>query len=154
MVHSRLPHPLALLLACVVVAASLSYVLPAGEYERRPDRTTGRNVVVPGSFHNVGARPVRPFAVLMAVPRGMIDAGSVIFLVFLVGGAFSVIDATGAFRNGVHALTRRLSNRTELIIPIVSVAFATGGAVEGMWEEIIALVPVLLLLARRVGFDA
>ena len=33
-------------------------------------------------------------------------------------------------------------------------AFATGGAVEGMWEEIIALVPVLLLLARRVGFDA
>jgi len=36
----------------------------------------------------------------------------------------------------------------------VSVLFATGGAVEGMWEEIIALVPVLLLLARRVGFDA
>ena len=149
-----MPHPLALLLACVVIAASLSYILPAGEYERRPDKTTGRNVVVPGSFHAVEARPVGPFATLVAVPRGMIDAGSVIFLVFLVGGAFSVIDATGAFRHGVHALTRRLSNRTELIIPVVSVAFATCGAVEGMWEEIIALVPVLLLLARRVGFDA
>jgi uncharacterized ion transporter superfamily protein YfcC len=149
-----MPHPLALLLACVVIAASLSYVLPAGEYERRPDTTTGRNVVVPGSFHVVEARPVGPFAMLMAVPRGMIDAGSVIFLVFLVGGAFSVIDATGAFRHGVHALVRRLSNRTELIIPVVSMLFATGGAVEGMWEEIIALVPVLLLLARRVGFDA
>ena len=84
----------------------------------------------------------------------MADAGSVIFLVFLVGAAFSVIDATGAFRQGVHWLVRRLSNRTEWIIPIVSVVFATGGAVEGMWEEIIALVPVLLLLARRVGFDA
>lgn len=149
-----MPHPLALLLACVVIAASLSYVLPAGEYERRPDKTTGRNVVVPGSFHTVEASPVGPFAMLMAVPRGMIDAGSVIFLVFLVGGAFSVIDATGAFRHGVHALVRGLSSRTELIIPVVSVLFATGGAVEGMWEEIIALVPVLLLLARRVGFDA
>jgi uncharacterized ion transporter superfamily protein YfcC len=149
-----MPHPLALLLACVVIAASLSYVLPAGEYERRPDKATGRNVVVPGSFHAVEARPVGPFATLMAVPRGMIDAGSVVFLVFLVGGAFSVIDATGAFRQGVHALARRLSHRTELIIPVVSVVFATGGAVEGMWEEIIALVPVLLLLARRVGFDA
>ena len=54
----------------------------------------------------------------------------------------------------MHWLANRLSHRTELIIPILSVAFATGGAVEGMWEEIIALVPVLLLLARRVGFDA
>src|SRR5262245_48243565 len=73
---SHMPHPLALLLACVVIAASLSYVLPAGEYERRPDTTTGRKVVVPGSFHAVEARPVAPFAMLVAVPRGMIDAGS------------------------------------------------------------------------------
>lgn len=91
---------------------------------------------------------------LVAIPQGMADAGSVIFLVFLVGGAFSVVDATGAFREGVRWLSHRLARRTELIIPIVSVAFAAGGAVEGMWEEIIALVPVLLLLARRVGFDA
>jgi len=152
--RSRMPHPLALLLGCVVLAAALSYILPAGEFERRPDASTGRNVVVPGSFHAVEPRPVGPFATLIAVPKGMADASSVIFLVFLVGGAFSVVDATGAFRQGVHWLARRLSNRTELIIPVLSVVFATGGAVEGMWEEIIALVPVLLLLARRVGFDA
>ena len=150
----RIPHPLALLLGCVVLAAALTYILPAGEYERRPDTATGRNVVVPGSFHAVEPRPVGPFATLMAVPKGMADASSVIFLIFLVGGAFSVVDATGAFRQGVHWLARRLSHRTELIIPVVSIVFATAGAVEGMWEEIIALVPVLLLLARRVGFDA
>jgi uncharacterized ion transporter superfamily protein YfcC len=126
-----MPHPLALLLGCVVIASSLSYILPAGEYERRPDKTTGRNVVVPGTFHAVPNTPVGPFATLMAVPKGMTDAASVIFLVFLVGGAFSVIDATGAFRQGVQWLAHRLSNRTELIIPIVSIAFATGGAVEG-----------------------
>jgi uncharacterized ion transporter superfamily protein YfcC len=149
-----MPHPLALLFVCVVIASSLSYILPAGEYERRPDQTTGRNVVVPGSYHTVPSAPVGPFATLIAFPKGMADAASVIFLVFLVGGAFSVVDATGAFRQGVQWLAHRLSHRTELIIPIVSVAFATCGAVEGMWEEIIALVPVLLLLARRVGFDA
>jgi len=149
-----MPHPFVLLLGCVVIAAALSYILPAGEYERRQDQATGRNVVVAGSFHAVPPRPVGPFEMLVAIPQGMADAGSVIFLVFLVGGAFSVIDATGAFRQGVHWLSHRLSTRTELIIPVVSIAFATGGAIEGMWEEIIALVPVLLLLARRVGFDA
>ncbi len=51
-------------------------------------------------------------------------------------------------------LVGRLENRETLVIPIVSVAFATGGALENMSEEIIALVPVLLLVTRRLGFDA
>jgi len=109
--------------------------------------------VVAGSYHSVPAHPLGFFETLVALPQGMADAGSVIFLVFLVGGAFSVVDETGAFRSGVQWLVGRLGHRPQLIIPILSVAFATGGAVEGMWEEIIALVPVLLLLARRVGFD-
>jgi uncharacterized ion transporter superfamily protein YfcC len=83
----------------------------------------------------------------------MVDAGSVIFLIFLAGGAFSVVDRTGAFQSGVHWLTSRFRHRTFAIIPIVSLLFATAGAIDGFWEEVVALVPVLLLLARRVGFD-
>ena len=150
---SRMPHPLALLTGCVFLAALLSHMLPAGEYQRRDDPATGRKVVVAGSYHAVDPHPLGLFETMVALPQGMADAASVIFLVFLAGGAFSVVDHTGAFRHGVHWLTGRLGHRPSLIIPIISVAFATGGAVEGMWEEIIALVPVLLLLSRRVGFD-
>jgi uncharacterized ion transporter superfamily protein YfcC len=141
-------------MACIVIATALSYVLPAGEYERRQDPATGRNIVIAGTFHAVPPRPVGPFEMLLAVPKGMADAGSVIFLIFLAGGAFSVIDRTGAFRGAIHWLSDRFRHRTFAIIPIVSLLFATGGVVEGLWEEIVALVPVLLLLARRVGFDA
>ena len=149
----RLPDSLVLLLACVFIAAALTHLVSAGEYERRQDPATGRRVVVPGSFHNVPPHPVGFFETLVAVPQGMIDAGSVIFLVFLVGGAFNVVDRTGAFAHGIEWLAGRFRRRPQLIIPLVSVAFSTAGALEGMWEEIIALVPVLLLLARRVGFD-
>jgi len=149
-----MPHPFVLLMACIAVAAILSYVVPSGEFERRQDAATGRTVVVPGSYHAVPPSPLGPFQALIAVPKGMVDAGSVIFLIFLAGGAFSVIDATGAFKGAVHWLSERFRNQTLAIIPIVSLLFATGGIVEGMWEEIVALVPVLMLLARRVGFDA
>lgn len=141
-------------MSCIVIATILSYVLPAGEYERRQDPATGRNVVVAGSYHSVAPNPVGPFEMLIAVPKGMADAGSVIFLIFLAGAAFSVIDRTGAFRSAVHWLSDRFRHQTVAIIPVVSLLFAACGAVEGMWEEIIALIPVLLLLARRVGFDA
>jgi uncharacterized ion transporter superfamily protein YfcC len=150
---SRVPHPLVLLLGCVFLAALLTHVVPAGEYERREDAATGRRVVVAGSYRAVAPRPVGLFETFIAVPRGMVDAGSVIFLVFLVGGAFNVVDRTGAFVHGVRWLSHRFRHRSQAIIPIVSMVFATCGALEGMWEEVIALVPVLLLLSRRVGFD-
>ena len=87
MTPPRLPDALTLLVACVLVAASLSYVLPAGQYERRQDPATGRQVVVAGLYHPVAASPVGPFQTFVAIPKGMIDAASVIFLVFLVGGS-------------------------------------------------------------------
>lgn len=148
------PHPLVLLVSCVLLAAVASWVVPAGSYDREEDPTTGRTVVVAGTYHAVEAAPVGPFGAVLAIPRGLIDAADVIFLVFLAGGAFYVVDRTGALRAALDALARTLQGREVLVIPVVSAFFAAGGVVENMQEEIIGLVPVLLLLSRRVGFDA
>jgi uncharacterized ion transporter superfamily protein YfcC len=149
----KFPHPLALLAGCILAAAAASYVLPAGRYDRRDDPRTGRPVVVAGTYHRVAPAPVTPFQAVVSVPRGMADAAAVIFLVFLVGGAFTVVDRTGALRQAVDWLVRRLQDRETLVIPVAAVFFATGGALENMAEEILAMVPVLLLLTRRLGLD-
>ena len=151
---ARFPHPLALLTGCILVAAACSYLLPAGRYERHEDAATGRQVVVAGTYHRVEPSHVGPFRAMVAIPKGLTDAASVVFLVFLVGGAFTVVDETGALRQAVEWLVQRLQRREALVIPIVSLTFAVGGALENMSEEIIALVPVLLLVTRRLGFDA
>ena len=146
------PHPIALLTGCILVGAALSYVLPAGQYERREDPVTGRSVVIPETYHVVESTPVGFFDALVAIPRGMADRADVIFLIFLIGGAFAVIDETGALRAGVGWLVARLRSREVLMIPVVSVAFATGGVISNMQEEIIALIPTLLILTSRMGF--
>src|SRR3982751_4082918 len=125
--RAAFPHPLTLLTACILAAALASYVLPAGQYDRRDDPVTGRAIVVAGTFHHVERTPVGPFAALVAVPTGLAAAGSVVFLVFLVGGAFTVVDETGALRQGVTWLVRRLGRRQPPGISIRSTPFAGGG---------------------------
>lgn len=147
-----LPHPLVLLTGCVMLAAAASYVLPAGEFDRRHDAATGRSVVIAGTYTELEPNPVGPFDAMVALPRGMADAADVIFLVFLIGGAFTVVDETGALKRGVASLVRALKGRDVLVIPLVSVFFALGGITENMQEEIIPLIPVLLILTRRLGF--
>jgi uncharacterized ion transporter superfamily protein YfcC len=148
----RFPHPLALLVSCILLAAALTWILPAGRYERREDPATGRSLVVPGTYAPVPATPVGPMDALAAIPKGMVDAGLIIFYVFLVGGAFTVVERTGALGRLVNSMVRALSGRGLLVIPLAGLAFATGGVLIQMEEELIAFVPVLLLLARRLGF--
>ena len=68
---SRLPHPLILLLAAVVLAAVLTWILPAGSFDRRDDPATGRRVVVAGTYHPVEPRAGR------TVRRGRVRAARV-----------------------------------------------------------------------------
>ena len=160
----RLPHPLALLLGCTFFAAVLTWVLPAGEYERRDDPATGRRVVVAGTYHAVPAQPVGFGATMLAVPKGLVDAASVVIVILLVGGALVVVDRTGALQAGVDALVRALSppgagvstaspGQGTLVVIAVSVVFATGGVLIGLQEEVVGLIPVLLILAMRLGYD-
>lgn len=148
------PNPMTLLVACVVIAAILTWIVPAGEFNRREDPVTGKSVVIAGSYHKVDASPVGPFAMLVALPRGMVEAAEVIFLVFITGGAFTVVDRTGTIRGVLERLVRSLGRHEMLVIPISCIAFATGGTLFQMQEEIIALVPVLVIITAGLGLDA
>jgi len=152
MLSLRFPHPLVLLTFFIILAAALSYVLPAGQFARRANAATGREVVVAGSYQRVPRTPVGPLQMLTDLPRGLSEASGVIFLIFLAGGAFTVVDRTGALRFGIDWLLHHAQGREAAIIPLVALFFATLGALENMGEEIIALVPVLLVLMRRLGY--
>jgi uncharacterized ion transporter superfamily protein YfcC len=146
------PHSLTLLVGCILLAAVLTYVLPAGEFQRHEDPATGRTVVTAGTYARVEPHPVGPFEALIAVPKGIVDAASVVVLIFLVGGAFAVVERAGTLGRLVSWLVDRLATRSVWVIPIASLVFALGGITEHMQEELIAFVPALLLLARRLGY--
>ncbi|HWB30424.1 MAG TPA: hypothetical protein VG736_07985 [Vicinamibacterales bacterium] len=146
-------HPLALLLACVLIAAAMTYVVPAGQFDRRDDPAINRTVVVPNSYHRIARSPVSPFQALVAIPRGFVDAAGVLAMVFMAGAAISVVDETGALRGGVGWIAAHVRRREMLLIPVSCALFGAGGAVEGMWEEIIAMMPMLMALSLGVGFD-
>jgi len=150
----RLPAPLLLLLCGVCVAASLTWILPAGQFDRRDDPATGRRVVVAGTYRASARAPVGLFGTAVATVRGFIAAADVIAVVLFVGGAWIVVDRLGALEAVIGDLVRALGSGGLWTIPIVSIFFAVMGALENMQEEIIPLVPALLVLGAAIGVDA
>ena len=149
----RLPHPLVLLLAGVGVAALLTWILPAGAYDRRMDQASGRELVVAGTYKQIEAAPVGVMAAVMAVPRGIVAGADIILTILMVGGAFALLDATGALGRLVGSLVGR-TRRPKLVVIALCLIFATLGALENMQEEVVAIIPVILVLSRGLGFGA
>src|SRR5260221_4474243 len=149
-----LPHPLILMLLGVAVAAALTWILPPGAFDRRDDAAEGRRVAVAGTYHSVARAPVGPIAAAIAVPRGFVAGADVIAVVLFVGGAWVVVDRLGSLPALVAMLVGRFRRRGLWAIPVISLFFAAMGALENMQEEIIPLVPVLLVLGLGLGVDA
>ncbi|MGB9867411.1 MAG: YfcC family protein [Bacillota bacterium] len=151
---SKFLDAFAILFLVVIVAAVLTWVLPAGEFNRQKDPNTGRMLAVPGTYHYVDRSPVSPWGVFVCTFKGFMDAADIIFFVIIVGGVFQVLKATGAVTTGILTLVRRFQKNRRLLIPIVMTVFSLGGAILGWAEEGLIFIPVMVPLALSLGWDS
>lgn len=149
---SKFPHTYAILLAIVIIGAALSYIIPAGEYDRV--EVDDRVEVVSDSYHAVEQSPVSLMDLFMAIPNGLMEASSIVFYIFLIGGAFGVIRSTGAIEAIIQKVMRNVGNNEVLLIPVVMFIFSVLGFTTGMSEEAIIFVPIGIMLAVALGYDA
>lgn len=149
----KVPHTYVILFAMIIVMAILTYVIPAGQYQK-VESETGRMIVDPNSFASVDANPAKPFDILKAFPKGLAAAQSIVFFIFIVGGSFNIVNQTGAIEAGISKVALSLKGKEKLMIPIIVVLFSVGGATIGMAEEAIVFVPIGIALSRALGYDA
>ena len=147
----RVPHTFVLLFALVGLAAVATHFLPAGEYQRT--EVGGRQLVDPESYRPIAAQPAGLGDVFLAWPRGLAATASIVFYIFIIGGAFGVLQATGALDALIAGIVAAARGRGEVILPALMFLFAVGGGTIGMAEETLPFLPGLVLLARRLGYD-
>ena len=158
----KIPHTFTIVFGLIVLAAVLTWVVPAGEYTRVVEG--GREVVLNDSFHRVDAAP-QTRQVFSALFNGFVDKADIIIFILMVGGAFWILNNSHAIDVGVMAFLRRVQRLSRyklvsklgvnnIIITLVMLLFSLFGAVFGMSEETIAFVVVFIPLAIQMGYDS
>jgi uncharacterized ion transporter superfamily protein YfcC len=153
MARFHVPHTLVLLFGMIVLAYGLTWVLPQGEFETF--EVHGKEQVVPGTYKTLDTpEQLSPLVVFTVIPKGFEKVAEIIFFVFIVGGAFGVLRATGAIDAMIGVLLPFLARRSWLFIVGSITLFALGSSTIGMAEEYLPFVPILLALAIGLGFDS
>lgn len=148
-----MPHTYVIIGIILVIVTALTYIIPAGSYDRMEDPVTGRTIVVQDSFHFVDQTPVNPFKMVMALGDGLVDASDIIFFIFFAYGFVYMLIQTGAFYGSMGALVRKLKGSEILIFPVFMILFGICGSTFGMYEEVYGLLPAFIGIAIALGYD-
>lgn len=157
---SRFPTAYTILFALIIVVAALTWIIPAGKFDRVQNDAVGREVAVAGTYKTVEANPQGFIDILLAPTAGFYDPDSyaanaidVSLFVLFLGGFLGVVNATGSIDTGIKAAMRKLKGREVWMIPILMALFALGGTTYGMAEETLAFYPLLIPAMLVAGFD-
>ena len=107
----KFPTAFTILFGLIVVVAALTWIIPAGQYERAMNETLGREAPVPGTYAQVEPNPQGLVAVLMAPIAGRPGdrqrrrRGG---FVLVIGGFLAVVTKTGAIDSGIGWLLTAL----------------------------------------------
>lgn len=148
-------NTLVMVYAVVLLVALATWVVPGGEYRR--EVKDGKTLVVPDSFSPGKSVPQGPGAVLAAPIKGFADAATIIGFLFVIGGAFTVIQKTGAITVSLQKLAWTFARKPHLqkyFIPATMVLFALAGGIFGMSEETMPFVLIFIPLAISLGYDS
>lgn len=151
----KMPDIYIILGTFILVMALLTYIVPAGQYDRQVVETVHgvQNFVVAGTYKEVEQHPAGFFEIITAIPYGFERAAGIVVLTFMVGACMGLIKRAGLIDLGVQRLSKAVGNQEMLVAPILMAVTSLLAAFIGVPELSLAYLPVFLPLFYRLGYD-
>ncbi len=149
-------HPYTIIFTLIIVATIMTWIIPAGQFDRITDEVTGKELVVAGTYHIIEKNPVGFTDMMMCIQRGMVGASEIVFFILILGGTFGIFASTGAIDVLMAKIIIKFAGKaySVFVFPILMLFFFTCAAVFGMGEEAMIFTPFIVTASIALGYDA
>lgn len=114
--------------------------------------TYGLTFVIPGGGIPFWQWALSPILVLGT--EGNVSLIAVIIFLLVIGGIFNCLDKCGLMQYMLDTITDRFGKERYKLLAFVSLFFMAMGSFIGSFEEAVPLVPIVVALAIRLGWDS
>ena len=142
---ARVPNTYVIIAMLITLCAIATWFVPGGSYVTGEDGTL--------VYEQVDAVP-QTWQVFSAIYHGFVKQAGIIIFILVVGGAFWLLNATGAVSAGISRFIRRVGHYDKLVLVALTLLFSLAGAVFGMSEETIPFIGIVVPLVVSMGYDA
>ena len=141
----KAPNTYVIIAAIILLCAVVTWFVPGGQYVKAEDGSL--------SYESVDSVP-QTWQIFTAIYHGFVKQAGIIIFILVVGGAFWLLNATGAVEAGIKRFISKIGNRDKIVLAALTILFSLAGAVFGMSEETIPFVGIVVPLAVSMGYDA
>ena len=141
----KVPNTYVIIFALLVLCAVATWLVPGGQYVRADDGSL--------QYERVEAVP-QNWQVFSSIYHGFEKQAGIIVFILVVGGAFWLLNATGAVSAGIGRFIARVGKRDKWVLVALTLLFSLAGAAFGMSEETIPFVGMVVPLMLSMGYDA
>lgn len=156
----KVPHTYVIIFFLILLAAVLTWIFPGGSYVP-VDKGNGVKELV---YQSEESHP-QSWQVFTALFKGFEKQAGIIAFIFMIGGAFWILNTGKAIDVGIHSFLRftrkldhlrglRMIGVNNLVLILIMLLFSVFGAVFGMSEETIAFIIIMVPLAISMGYDS
>ncbi len=114
--------------------------------------TYGLTCLIPGGELPLWKWAMSPILVLGAEGSGSLIA--IIAFLLILGGVFNGLDRCGLMKYMLDKITARFGKSKYQLLAVVTLFFMAMGSFIGSFEECVPLVPIVVALAIKLGWDA
>ena len=144
------------LLCMVIISGILTRVLPMGSYDRAI--IDGQVKVVSGSYKSYQGDRLPIYRWLTAPIEVLFSEDSLIIFVILgfllvASGSISTLNHAGIIEDVIYKISIKYQYKPYILLSIISFFFMCLGSFIGIYEEIIPLIPLVIALITKLGFD-
>ena len=142
-----------LLIAILAVCGAMSYFIPQGYFDR-----DASGAIIDGTYHQEGISGIEIWRILTAPFRvfGSVDGVSIIFIsifLLIMSGVFNLLEKTGGIRIFISKIVQKFAKKRSAVICIAALIFMAFGSFFGMFEELVTLLPLVVICMLSLGMD-
>lgn len=143
----------AILTVIIAFCGALSYILPQGNFLR--DET---GAIIDGTYKQGAVDGIAIWRVITAPFRVFVssDALTIIFIslfLLIMSGVFNLLEKTDGIRIFIGRTVQKFSDKRKIVVCIACFIFMAFGSFFGMFEELVTLLPLVIVFMLSMGFD-
>lgn len=147
----RFPNVFTLLFLFSILAAVLTWIIPAGSFERVAVENGVR--VIPGTFALTERSPQGIWEICQAIMTAFKNQASLVFMIFFVGAAVHMLEASKAIDAVFAKIAYAARGKEGLAVFGIMLFMAIGGATGVFGNVTLVLIPIGIILSKAMGFD-
>ena len=143
-----------IVLSCIIALSGiLTLIIPQGSFSRDEN-----GQIIAGTFVKGEIRGIEFWKVITAPFRVFVaDGGITIIMISLfllvMSGVFNLLDKTNGLKVIMDAMVKKFGKKTKLVIYVCVLFFMLFGSLFGLFEELVTLLPFIVMFMLSLGLD-